>query len=165
MSRHRNVLVFVTLAAAAATPALAQTATPAVGPAKSATIPDFSRVWNHPAFPWFEPPASGPGPVTNRSRAPQRPVAATGSQASPPTKDGVSNYDQLVGDYTNPILQPWAAEVVKKFGEISLAGITFPNPSNQCWPRPVPFIIKHNQMQMIQQSDRIVFLYVEDHEV
>ena len=57
----------------------------------------------------------------------------------------MSNYDQLVGDYTNPILQPWAAEVVKKYGEISLAGITFPNPSNQCWPEPVPFIFKHNQ--------------------
>jgi hypothetical protein len=32
----------------------------------------------------------------------------------------------LVGDYTNPILKPWAAEVVKKYGEISLAGVTFP---------------------------------------
>ncbi len=52
----------------------------------------------------------------------------TGSQSSPPTKVGVSDYDQLVGDYTNPILQPWAAQVVKKFGEISLAGITYREP-------------------------------------
>ena len=57
-------------------------------------------------------------------------------------KNGVSNYDQLVGDYTNPILKPWAAEVVKKYGEISLAGVTYPNPANQCWPEPVPFIFK-----------------------
>src|SRR5713101_2859628 len=100
MNRQRDFLLLVTLAAAAATPALAQTATPAVGSAESAThgaaIPDFSRVWNHPSLPWFEPPASGPGPVTNTSRGPQRPGGATGSQASPPTKDGVSNYDQLV---------------------------------------------------------------------
>jgi hypothetical protein len=77
-----------------------------------------------------------------------------GSPGLPPSKDGqgVSDYDQLVGDYTNPILQPWAAEVVKKFGEISLAGITYPNPSNQCWPEPVPFIFKRVQMQMIQQT-------------
>jgi len=39
-------------------------------------------------------------------------------------------------------LQPWAAAVVKRFGEISLAGITFPNPSNQCWPFPMLFIYK-----------------------
>ena len=30
--------------------------------------------------------------------------------------DGVANFQQLVGDYTNPILQPRAAEVVKKQG-------------------------------------------------
>jgi hypothetical protein len=168
MSMQRDFLLFVTLAAA--TPALAQTAMPAIEPAGSATpgaasIPDFSRVWSHPSLPWFEPPASGPGPVTNRSRGEQRPAGSSGSAASVPREHGVSNYDQLVGDYTNPILQPWAAEVVKKFGEISLAGITFPNPSNQCWPRPVPFIFKHNQMQAIQQPDKITFLYGEDHEV
>jgi len=170
MNIKREFLLFVTLATAAATPALAQTATPAVGPAGRAThgaasIPDFSRVWYHPALPWFEPPASGPGPVTNRSRGPQRPGGATGSQASPVTKNGVSNYDQLVGDHTNPILQPWAAEIVKKFGEISLAGITYPNASNQCWPRPVPFIFKHQQMEIIQQPDKITFIFNEDHEV
>jgi len=52
----------------------------------------------------------------------------------------VSNYGELVGDHTNPILQPWAAEVVKKKGELSLAGVTFPSPSNQCWPEAVPFL-------------------------
>src|SRR3984957_20601598 len=162
MNRYPSFLVFVTLAAA--TPAPAQTAPPAGGPAGgvtngAASIPDLSRIWNHPSFPWFEPPASGPAPVTNRSRGPQRPGRATGSAASPPTKDGVSNYDQLVGDYTNPILQPWAAEVVKKFGEISLAGITYPNASNQCWPFPMPFIFKQSVMQMIQQPDRITMVY------
>src|SRR6202035_3902442 len=78
MNMQRDFLLFVTLATTAAAPVLAQTATPAVGPASGAThgaapIPDFSRVWYHPALPWFEPPASGPGPVTNRSRGPQQP--------------------------------------------------------------------------------------------
>jgi hypothetical protein len=170
MTLRRDFPLFVTLATAAATPGMAQTATPAIETAgnaahRSAAIPEFSRVWYHPALPWFEPPASGPGPVTNRSRGPQRPGGLTGSQASPPTQEGVSNYDQLVGDYTNPILQPWAAQVVKKFGEISLAGITYPNASNQCWPRPVPFIFKHQQMEIIQQPDKITFIFNEDHEV
>jgi hypothetical protein len=165
MSRHRNFLAFVTLAMAVTTPCLAQTATGVVEPASNetngtASIPDFSRVWNHPAFPWFEPPASGPGPITNLSRwAEQRPSGAAGSAAMPASDHGVSNYDQLVGDYKNPILQPWAAEVVKKFGEKALAGITTPNPSNQCWPEPTPFIYKQFLVQIIQQPDKITFLY------
>jgi hypothetical protein len=59
-------------------------------------------------------------------------------------------------------LQPWAAAVVKRFGEISLAGITFSNPSNQCWPFPMPFIYKQFLMQMIQQPDKITMLYNGD---
>src|SRR5229473_1791994 len=164
MSMQRNFLLFVAAATAAAMPAMGQ-APSVAGPAGSeahgaASIPDFSRAWTHPAFPWFEPPASGPGPITNLSRwAGQGAAGPGGSLALPPSKVGISNYDQLVGDYKSPILQPWAADVVKKFGEISLAGITFPNPSNQCWPHPVPFIFKQFQVQMIQQADRVLMLY------
>jgi len=110
--------------------------------------------------------ATGTGPITNLSRWPeQRPAGLSGSAALPASEVGISNYDQLVGDYKNPILQPWAAEVVKRFGAISLAGITYPNPSNQCWPHPIPFIFKQFQMQMIQEADRIIMLYNGDHEV
>src|SRR5947209_10414363 len=153
MYRPRDFLFSLALATAAATPAMAQTP-PAAG------IPALSRVWTNPAFPWFEPRASGPGPVTNLSRwAGQGPAGPGGSLALPAGKVGISNYDQLVGDYNNPILQPWAAAVVKRFGEISLAGIAFPNPSNQCWPAPPPFIYKLQTMQMMQQPDRITILY------
>src|SRR6266566_4515664 len=163
MCMRRDFLLFVAVAMAAAMPAMAQTPSAGGPPASethgAASIPDFSRVWNHPAFPWFEPPASGPGPVKNRSRWPQMPQTLGGSVARPPTKEGVSNYDQLVGDYTNPILQPWAAEVVKKFGEMSLAGITYGNPSNQCWPEPPPFIYKQALVLILQQPDTITMVY------
>jgi hypothetical protein len=154
-AQWRHFLLLVTLAAAAATTALGQVPAPAVGPAGGATqsaasIPDFSGIWRHGSLPWLVPPASGPGPVTNRSRR----------------KDtGVSDYGSLVGDYTNPILQPWAAEVVKKKGELSLAGLVFPSPANQCWPEPVPFLFKHMAMQLLQLPDKIVMLFNEDHEV
>jgi hypothetical protein len=73
----------------------------------------FTGIWWHPSLPSFEPLASGPRPVTNRVRM----------------KDsGVSDYSQLVGDYTNPILQPWAADVVKKHGDLSLASVVFSEP-------------------------------------
>jgi hypothetical protein len=149
-----NLLLSAAMAAVAG-PAAAQPAPPAAGQAdavkrSAAAIPDFSGVWRHGALPWLVPPASGPGPVTNRSRR---------------QDSGVSNYGQLVGDHTNPILQSWAAEVVKKKGELSLAGVTYPSPSNQCWPEPVPFLFKHMAMAMLQLPDRIVMLFSEDHEV
>src|SRR5712671_7499168 len=164
MRTQRTFLLFVTVVTVAAMPAMAQ-APSAAGPAaiekhSAASIPNLSGVWTHPSFPWFEPPAAGPGPITNLSRwAGQGPAGPGGSLALPAGKVGISNYDQLIGDYNSPILQPWAAAVVKRFGEMSLAGITFPNPSNQCQPSPMPFIYKLQSMQMIQKPDHITMLY------
>jgi hypothetical protein len=165
MYTRRNFLLFAAaLAMMAAMPVVGQVpsaAEPAGGKShNAASIPDFTRAWTHPGFPWFEPPASGPGPITNLSRwAGQGRADVGGSLALPPSKVGISNYDQLVGDYNSPILQPWAAAVVKRFGEISLAGITFPNPSNQCQPSPMPFIYKLGTIRMLQQPDRITIVY------
>jgi hypothetical protein len=94
------------------------------------------------------PPASGPGPITNRSRI-----------------NGVSNYNQLVGDYTNPILNREAADVVKKHGDLSLSGVGYPTPSNQCWPSGVPYVFWNFGMEMLQQPDKITIIYLHDHEV
>ena len=151
--QRRDFRLIVILGVAAATPALGQTAAPVVGQTGSeahgpASIPDFSGIWWHPSLPGFEPLPSGPTAVTNKSR-----------------RNGVSNYDQLVGDYTNPILQPWAAEVVKKLGELSLAGVTYPNAANQCWPEPVPFIFKNFGAQLLQKPHEVTILYEQDHEV
>jgi hypothetical protein len=168
MHRQRKLVLSIALAAAVVTPALGQTVASGIEAAGGETngvssIPDFTRVWSHPGFPWFEPPASGPGPVTNKSRWPQQPGdPATGTVALPPLPpgvEGVSDYDQLVGDYSNPILQPWAAQVVKKFGEMSLAGIVYGNPSNQCWPMPMLFIYKQGTVRIIQQPDRVLLIY------
>jgi hypothetical protein len=150
---RRDSFLLVTLAAATTTPALSQTVAPAVGPAaigtpNTASIPDFSGVWAHLSWPDFEPPLVGPGPVTNRAR-----------------QNGRSNIYQLVGDYTNPILKLHAAEVVKKHGELSMGGVPYPTPSNQCWPGGVPFVLWNIGMQMLQQPDKITILYSKDHEV
>ena len=122
--QRRYFLLTVTLATVAATPAFGQVA-PTVGAANSgkqgAAVPDFSGVWTH-SIPGFEPLASGPTALVNRSRR----------------QNGTGNNLQLVGDYTNPILKPRAAEVVKKHGEIALKGIGDPTPRNQCWPGGVP---------------------------
>ena len=117
---------------------------------QSAAPPDFFGVWGHPYWPSFEPPALGPGPVRNRSRL------RSGPQA------GVSNPSELVGDYTDPILKPWAADVLKKRGEGEISGVHSPTPYNQCWPQGVPFIFFNYGMQMLQQPDKISILYFSD---
>jgi hypothetical protein len=92
--RFLNSPAAITVAAVAAV-ALPGTQTSAQGPT-SASVPDFSGIWTHPYF-GIGAPLSGPGPVTRR---PGR---------------------LLVGDYTNPILKPEAAEAVRKHGEIELS--------------------------------------------
>ena len=119
-------------------PVLAATALP---------VPDFSGVWARPYI-GFEPPISGPGPVLNRSRV-----------------NGQSNLNAFVGDYTNPILKPNAADAIRRHGEIELAGATAPNPSNQCRPMSPPYILQRQQIQFVQQTNQITILYAEDEQV
>jgi hypothetical protein len=109
----------IALAAGIAMPAWGQDVAPSIGlpsggTRSAASVPDFSGIWGHPYWPSFEPQASGPGPVTNKSRLP----------------NGASNPFQLVGDYSNPILKPQAAEIVKRHGEMELSRGA-PNPHNQ----------------------------------
>ena len=137
-------------AGAVAPPAVGQGAAPAVaasgGAAQSAaSIPDFSGNWAHPGL-GFGPQLSGPGPIRNKSRTPS----------------GASNFDQLVGDYSNPILKPEAAEVVKKLGEISLSGRAFPDPDNMCLQNPVPYIFWNFFVQLLQQPDKVTLVYSHD---
>lgn len=125
------------------TAATARTATAASGP-----IPDLSGAWAHTSITGFEPLASGPTSLRNLSR-----------------RGITSDNRQLVGDYHNPILQPWAAAVVKQHGETSLSGISYPTPRNQCWPGGIPFVFTTTAIEVLQQKDEITFLYYEDHEV
>ena len=75
---------------------------------------------------------------------------------------GAGKFDELVGDYTNPILKPQAAEVVKKRGEISLSGLAFPDPDNQCLQNPVPYIFWNFDIQLLQQPDKVTIIYQHD---
>ena len=148
---RRSLLLLATLVATAALPSatIAQTQS---GTRSGASVPDFSGLWAHPALNALEMPLAGPGPVRNRSRVLTGPQAGTGDRT------------QMVGDYTNPILQPWAADVVKKFGQISLAGKGYPTPRNQCWPEGVPFVLANYGMQIIQKPGEITILYPFDHQ-
>ena len=138
----RHFLLSVTLVALAIAPGITRAASSAP------SVADFAGMWSHPWLPGYEPMASGPTSLKNRSR-----------------RNGVSNVLQLVGDYTNPILKPDAAATVKRFGEMSIDHYGFPNPRNQCWPNGVPFVLSSNGMEMFQKGDVITFIYQTDHQV
>ena len=152
-SQWRNFSLIFTLAATVAPPAFGQAVSPTVGSASSgkasaASIPDFSGHWVH-ALPGFEPMPSGPTSLVNRMRRP----------------NGTGDVLKLVGDYTNPILKPEAAEVVKMYGALGLKGEGDANPRNQCWPGGVPFDFSEGPTQLVQLPDQIIILYSYDHHV
>jgi hypothetical protein len=173
MTLHgRNLLLVATLAAAVAAPAFGQAAAQTAAPGakeSAASAPDFSGIWVHGSIPGFEPLASGPTSLVNRSRRSVaqliRDLAGEWQGPGQPPSHEVGNLLELVGDYTNSILQPWAAEVVKEFGEKSLAGVGVPSPRNQCWPGGVPFVFTGGAIAVLQQPDKIAILYNYDHQV
>jgi hypothetical protein len=99
------------------------------------------------------------GPVLNKARQ-RAAVDIYGKPLSDTNAPLVS-----VGDYTAPILQPWAAEVVKEHAEKELNDGPALNPINQCRPGGVPFVFYNLGMEMLQQPNSITILYVFDHEV
>ena len=122
---------------------------PAFGAGSAQPIPDFSGLWGRNAFD-FEALPSGPAPVANMKRLPS----------------GIGDPNALVGDYTDPILKPQAAEIVKQKGDISLGGNAFPDPSNQCLPWPPTFTFAMQLgLQMLQTKDHITILYNQDDQV
>ncbi|HEY4265113.1 MAG TPA: hypothetical protein VGM72_07335, partial [Micropepsaceae bacterium] len=118
--RRGNFLLFA-LAAMAAAPALGRDAAPTVGAASTASqsaasVPDFSRLWANTLGPGFPLPASGPGPVLNKARQ-RAAVDIYGRDIDPAKAPIVSAPGRRVGDDAAPILQPWAAQVVKQHAE------------------------------------------------
>ena len=119
------------------------------GPALAAEAPDFSAFWGRNTFD-FEATSPGPAPIRNLQRLP------TGS--SDPTRP--------VGDYTNAILKPDAAAIVKQRAERAMTGVTFPDPSTRCAPYNPPFVFAMQLgMQFLQHRDEITILYNQDDQV
>jgi hypothetical protein len=166
MHRQRDFVWCVIWATATAT--LVQTAHSAEGPASIGTqsaisTPDFSGVWTKPYLGW-ELPLSGPGPVTNKLRRRQT-FDIDGRPLPAGTAPLVNTAAQLIGDYSNPILKPAAAQEVKRRGENELHGTPNASARNQCWPEGVPAVFRDMTVQLLQQPDKITIVYDYDHEV
>ena len=96
------------------------------------TIPDFAigngMAWREIGDE-FLPPPSGAGPVTEDPLHPFRGNGAVRLGLAP---------TYHIGDVTSPILQPWAAEQMRKDNEAVLAGAVAFRPNERCIPGGVP---------------------------
>jgi hypothetical protein len=99
-----------------------------------------------------------------------------GAETPPAGRQGIVNlmhrasdgaYDglKLVGDFNDPLLKPAAAAQVKRLGDISKTGNAFPDPSNQCAPQQPPYILRQQEIQLLQGKDEVTILYMLDHHV
>jgi hypothetical protein len=113
----------------------------------------------NPNIGWFAynrlliPPASGAGPVQQDPAHPYVPndeFRVTGRQ---PT--------QRRADLDNPILQPWARDVLRKRNELVLSGKLVASPSASCWPVGVTrFLLTPmtQPMYVIQGPNEVVMI-------
>jgi hypothetical protein len=99
----------------------------------------------------FLPPPSGPGPVVDDPA--HRP------------KPGVSAF--RVADLSNPILQPWAREELRKANERALSGKAAYTPKERCWPIGVPGFLLYPvfPVYFLQAPKEVVMIWAEDHQV
>ena len=133
--------------------------------AKTHAVPKlgFSEFGWFPVADDFQPPLSGPGPVLSDAAHPYF-SNQTGQQ---PTF--------RIADLTNPILQPWARDSLRKTNEETRAGKPPFSPRETCWLpgvpgsdvfsrlRPVYFLQTPKQVTIINEGDaqvRRVYLNV-----
>src|SRR5690349_3462906 len=113
--------------------------------AEPSPIPALSGHWGRTNFNMEQPP-SGPAFVANTMKK----------------RDGTIDDDAArVGDFTNPILTPEGAAILKAHGEFSRAGNSIPDPHNQCRPEPPPFVMNIQvEVLLLQEKDQVTLIYV-----
>ena len=127
---------------------------PTMAAENSSRIPDLSGQWGRDML-FFEPQASGPGPVINSVRKADGTVTALDRCCTIVTEGG------WLGDHTNPVLKPETAVAVKKFGELVFNGTVAQDLHNSCWPEPPPYVMAlHFGVMILQRSDKITLVYL-----
>jgi hypothetical protein len=119
------------------------------------SAPDLSGQWVRTGryVESFDPPASGPGPMTIDPAHPHRRSATPGGQSP----------DGWVADLTNPILKPETLARMKTVVAAEIAGHSHLKLIDMCYPAGVPMILnQRDPMQILQTADKVVLVYVRD---
>ena len=116
---------------------------------ETASVPQFTGVWVRTGEPMFD--------------------AVKGVAGGPVERFQVDSKDAseiMAGDWTNPILQPWARDIVKNNAESEMALKHVYQADDSCWPVTVPAILNMREaVQWLQTPDRITLLYQRDHQI
>jgi len=117
--------------------------------------------------PEFIPAPSGPQPVTFDSAHPFINNAIEYNAARPGTKDESQQPTFAVADLTNPILQPWAREELRKLNERVLAGRPLYSRESSCLPMGVPGFLLYvvNPVFFLQTPKEVVMIATDDIQV
>ena len=107
----------------------------------------------------FLQPASGPGPVTFDKAHP-----FIDNRASRRSGKSATN---RVADLSNPILQPWVREELRKLNERALTETMLWTPKERCWPIGVPGFLLYpvTPVYFLQTPKEVVMIWEEDHMV
>ena len=130
--------------------------------AHAASVPDLAP---HPAVGWiplyseFRPPPSGPGPVLQDPAHPRVTNAEFRRTGRQPT--------QPIADLSNPILQPWVREELRRHNALALSGQAAMSRTAGCWPEGVPAFLLHpiRPYFFIQTPEKVLIIYEGDSEV
>ena len=123
------------------------------------TVPEFSGYWTHNNS-HFSQPEEGPGPVTH--------LPGLRHLYQQDLRQGVVEGTRLwLGDASNPILQPWAAEVIKAHNEDEIANNESGWQALQlCRLVGVPHILLLREpLVFLQEPDMVTMLYQRDHQM
>src|SRR5882762_7707207 len=122
-----------------------------------AAIPDFSSAivgWSGQGVNFISPP-SGPHQITNDPAHRFRPNGRNEAR------------EFRVADLSNPILQPWTREELRKVNERSLSGEIVSIPKERCWPVGVPTFLLYpaTPVFFIQTPKEVTMIWQQDHQV
>jgi hypothetical protein len=114
--------------------------------------PDSMTGWLKGPGDEFIQPESGPGPIKS-------------DPAHPYVSNAVAGQETVkIADLTNPILQPWAREQMRKANEEVLAGKVGFTARARCWPHGVPGFLLYpvHPIFFIQTPKQVVMTWGQD---
>jgi hypothetical protein len=129
---------------------------PFVAAADDARIPNFApdstTGWLKPPGDEFIAPESGPGPVKADSAHPYYTNALFAQETA------------KIADLSNPILQPWVREQMRKENEAVLAGKVGFTARSRCWPHGVPGFLLYpvHPIFIIQTPKEVIMSWGQD---
>src|SRR4030081_3195712 len=158
LAARRNVWAALLCGSAALCPAQAAQPSP----------PDLSpsdRVGWIAYGPEYIPLPNGPRPVSSDPAHPFIPNATEILSGQPNAKNVSEHTTFAVSDISNPILQPWAREELRKLNERVLAGMPLFSNRASCWPMGVPAFLLYPEAEIyfFQPLKEVVMMVLGGH--